>query len=863
MKRIFFAVLITLLVCTLMSSCAGLFGSGDNGGASDPLANKKQYKRIVYSDPDFNIVDVRSGIMDLLGPIGSVLASDEAEMDGEIVFGDTARQITARAKDALAAECAKSSKYNCGYVIYSEGNNVAVYWNHADLESIAVSTFVKECIDAKKLKLDDGVLAIKVYNKQELETEGRWELMEETHGAELTAAMRSLYSYFDGPNIAAWLANLYDPEIGGFYYSRSARDYEGFLPDLESTQQVFGILANIGAVPNRDTMIPDEIKRKIVEFARNLQSAKDGYFYHPQWPQDKSQLNTDRYGRDQGNAMSIISRFTYDTDGDGVADKLYPKYCTVEGDKCAIHDGTKESCSFPIATAYITDRMELGSFVSTSITSSVSSAVSHLNGSTVKATASVSSHPDYSSAAAFKAWLEAYNAGVGVDSGNAHNLAAISAEIYAHGYGDILIQHIKDSQKKLFDEQVAAGEEPTGIWQRAYNYRAVWGTYKYMAIFNDSLFQAAIDLKYAPYMIKSCLEVIKLPPNKDYAYNDLMNQWSAITNVISNIKKHYGADEANKLYEIVREDPVFLVENSIAKLEPFKVEDGSFCVRVDGTSPANIYGVPVAIGGLAEGTVNSTHIIVNMYGSICSALGLPKISLCTTDVGEEFVETILSVEPIEKIKVKAEGALDFEGTEIPSSVSLSQTSPGTTISITDNPDGDDSVLYYHSVVGESSGDAVVFKATGVGSGSYVFVSDMYIDSTSTSGATLLQLKFSGSSTTAYMLEMKISGKQIIIKESTSINAGAVVNELARVGVDEWFNLRIEYYNTVDSYGVPIIMVYVDEELVTTSENYYNSHSGAAPQTTYASMQIFSLRAVESHVYFNNTHAYKDAAEYEE
>jgi hypothetical protein len=59
------------------------------------------------------------------------------------------------------------------------------------------------------------------------------------------------------------------------------------------------------------------------------------------------------------------------------------------------------------------------------------------------------------------------------------------------------------------------------------------------------------------------------------------------------------------------------------------------------------------------------------------------------------------------------------------------------------------------------------------------------------------------------------------------------------------------------------MVYVDEELVTTSENYYNSHSGAEPQTTYASMQIFSLKSVESHVYFNNTHAYKDAKEYEE
>ncbi len=40
-----------------------------------------------------------------------------------------------------------------------------------------------------------------------------------------------------GREILSWLASLYDPKTGGFYYSVSARDSDRFFPDLESTYQ--------------------------------------------------------------------------------------------------------------------------------------------------------------------------------------------------------------------------------------------------------------------------------------------------------------------------------------------------------------------------------------------------------------------------------------------------------------------------------------------------------------------------------------------------------------------------------------------------------------------------------------------------
>ena len=46
-------------------------------------------------------------------------------------------------------------------------------------------------------------------------------------------ALRYLYEMYN-EGMYLWIAGLWEPEIGGFYFSNSARDHEGFLPDLES-----------------------------------------------------------------------------------------------------------------------------------------------------------------------------------------------------------------------------------------------------------------------------------------------------------------------------------------------------------------------------------------------------------------------------------------------------------------------------------------------------------------------------------------------------------------------------------------------------------------------------------------------------
>jgi hypothetical protein len=186
MKKLVLVTVVLSVALSLLTSCAGLFG-GDNGNQTpNPLDNGKQYKRIVYSSSDLNLTEVRTKIMDILGPMGGILDTDEAEIDGEIVFGSSSRKITADAKALLEADIAKSSKYDCGYIVYASENNIAVYWQYDDMADLAINTFISECLDKAKLKLTDGIVAIKLYDRRDFEMNGRSLKMAVDTGAPLS-----------------------------------------------------------------------------------------------------------------------------------------------------------------------------------------------------------------------------------------------------------------------------------------------------------------------------------------------------------------------------------------------------------------------------------------------------------------------------------------------------------------------------------------------------------------------------------------------------------------------------------------------------------------------------------------------------
>ncbi|MBQ7386732.1 MAG: hypothetical protein IJW03_01045 [Clostridia bacterium] len=56
----------------------------------------------------------------------------------------------------------------------------------------------------------------------------------------------------------------------------------------------------------------------------------------------------------------------------------------------------------------------------------------------------------------------------------------------------------------------------------------------------------------------------------------------------------------------------------------------------------------------------------------------------------------------------------------------------------------------------------------------------------------------------------------------------------------------------------MINVFVDEEHIITSQNFYGSHTeGATPNTAYTNATLLSLRAIETHVYLDNSKFIKE------
>ncbi len=172
-----------------------------------------------------------------------------------------------------------------------------------------------------------------------------WKRLEEHIGGEkgrcIVEALKELYALFTD-DIIDWFAGLYDKETGGYYYSASARDNEGFLPDAESTNQALNFWVSSGMCNEFGgsyvNAIPECMRERIPQFIYSLQDP-DGYFYHPQWGKN---IIVRRRARDFSWCMSMLKNF-------GVT----PKYKTIldkatdnESEQTLIPDHLKDRESF-------------------------------------------------------------------------------------------------------------------------------------------------------------------------------------------------------------------------------------------------------------------------------------------------------------------------------------------------------------------------------------------------------------------------------------------------------------------------------------------------------------------------------------
>ncbi|MBQ7387499.1 MAG: hypothetical protein IJW03_04980 [Clostridia bacterium] len=839
-------ILLGALCLTLMLSCGIFTGDEDDntgGGAFDG-----RFSQIVACQ-DIDITRLRSAVVEGQGAIPTVEPSAE-QKPHELIIGDTPRAATAAAKaEFLKRMSEESAEY--GYILYFDGDSVALYWNDDSLAGFAISDFLDICIARMNLELKDaGVIAMKFFKEKEMKTEAVWSRIKAVASDELYNALRRFATGFDGTATCEWMANLWDGDNGGFYYSNSARDNEPFRPDLESTYQVISWLKANGATSDVNALLPNEIKMKIVAFAKNMQYP-DGYFYHPQWAKGTDKLQTDRYGRDLSWATDLISRFTVDTDGDGVEEKQYPNYCAPSGLKCKEHSENGGACGSAIPVALRKN------------TSSVQAAVSKVTASAAKPVSSVLEKPDYSSPEAFVSWLERMNADIKNKPGlPSHYICALQHEIKARGYADELLDYLERVQDEVYKEQTANGETPSGLWAYEPTWSLAQSIQKYVTFFNDEKYGRPI--KYCKEAIATCIEIMIIDANGEKGLNDLMNQWNTIGHIMSNVKK-YNSDKPEvikELYDMVRARGVELIECLEKNLDAHRLGDGMYLSYL-GKSFATLYGVNVS-KGVRESDVNGQLLVTTLYRSVFLAFDYPVVPLCTEEDGYNFVDIITNSYPIEKNPLEPE--ISFENTELSSitDLALSKVTDIGAVSIVDDPQGDNGtrVLSFVSGKGDGKGDTLRISVRNNAGNCNIIEFDLLFAESSGSGEAL-QLKIGE----GLMLGIAKVGDYLKVQSLSDNGASPETHTLLsasdKLRADVWHRIRIEIYDPTGSETSPKVKFFVDNQCIDDASTvYFGSNVGTPYSSVCESVTLYSKASYETLLYLDNLYLSRESKYFE-
>ena len=794
------------------------------------------------------------------------------------IIGEYDHAVSKMAYAALERYFSGDDENNTIYVIYNDGTSVAIAYNSLVARYAAIEYFLT---NFKSIDLTTaGVVAYKEFNtasyvdetREALRAEGMAEAGKILSDAAINE-LKVLYGLYD-EQVYYWLANLYDPEIGAFYYSGSARDTQGFLPDLESTAEALIFMADSGMLSEYEgkfkDALPEEVKTAILNWTKGLQSSENGYFYHPQWGDD---ITNNRLGRDLGWAKRIINGFG-----------ARPFWTTPDG-----FGGENGKPGTAATASALTGRLGSGS---------VAAAVSK-----VIPTAA----PAYlSSVDAFITHLEkdynwdtnSYAAGNAIES----DLGQIIAK--GKTYTDALINFLNSKQKS------------NGLWENTVDKDSVNGFMKISGVYTS----LGVSIPKAEEAMKSVTTMLTSTDRPDHVCT-VYNAWESVANLLITIENKAGKEEADRLRVTFREDAANLIKITCDKIKLFEKDDGGFSYYIK-YSAARSQGVVVCVDKMAESDVNATNICTNsLINAMFDVFGIDQVERYYPVDFAYFSDMLVDLGAIVKDKVlKAEHATFDEydaalGNEVggvvtyPSDYSEnivgdfdsldSETYKWFQSSVVQNPDPTaavgDLVLYAKNFVDPTGTkqladkpSSTVFTMANAGIDSlancYVYDADMYFvsgylleDGTkyeygkkNSSGAAtsdpLIQLTFKTESLPCAQLNFNVyteNGKNYIkIGESYAGMDGKNNGVAGGIPMDEWVHLTIEYYKDYEVKEDGTTGAYQPKMKIFVNGTYWGecdaTITGAdkTGATNYYDRKIDRVaisyyRFLSSEIYFNN------------
>ena len=456
-----------------------------------------------------------------------------------------------------------------------------------------------------------------------IEREKQWEnLVSEVNalggdGEDFAAAVKELYSLYD-EDVMYWYAGLFDAKIGGFYFANSARDAEGYLPDIEATQHCLGFFEKFEGVYDYATVCPDWMKERIGKWIKGLQDP-NGYFYHPQWDKAFTDTKLARKGRDLNYGLGTMSKCgfqpTYDTPLGQKGDGLLP-------------DGTP--VDKPVAVAESATEVK----------------------EAPKKESTLKFSPHLETVEAFRAYLDGLYPDLCTRpywTGNqfSNQIGQIKAR-------DKMLREAGETVSicdMLIDWFNGRQNPETGNWYhpeegdaenapRRFSYEGNNSLLKIIDVYN----QFGAELHYPVEAARSAMKAItaETPPS---SVCDVYNTWFAVWQVINNIKDHSTLpDEKKAEYialirrELLKDAPT-AIRASKNKISLFKRPDHGFSYTPKGTSITS-QGMPVALPGFDESDTNASGISIGFIKFMFMAFELKMIKPFPADALPKYLELL-------------------------------------------------------------------------------------------------------------------------------------------------------------------------------------------------------------------------------
>ena len=938
-KHLILILTLMLTVLAVFSSCA--IDKGDGGDQTDISAITdyifKPGSSLTFLLSTAEAADTntdRERYNDLADLIFTELSVNDAELmisyaddtaakvKREIMLGRCDRELSRQAYREL--DKIKNETGESKYVIYSNGASVAIAYPDGDYDAaeIAARHFVDTYVIGKTyLTLKAGFEDSKAINmseyykaKAEEQIAAEWKSLEESMTADYLAhysdsakatklvsetieALRIFYRSFDNEKLVRWFANLYEPDIcvcnalygatvcertsycggAGFYFSNGGRDTAGFMPDLESTSQVFGFLKNSGMLDSVGGDIskafPAGEAEKMVMWVQAMQSPENnGYFYHPQWSVQESNANIARIGRDLSHAVNILKTFG--------ASPIYQTPSGVGGDG----DSTLPVSSLVSSSDKLTFRL-----AASSAAQAVSRVVSVADSSTP-------SHMLTESA-----WRK-YLAGLNIRTNSylvANEISSSSSAILARDK-ELAAMNADYRLTDILMDWFAENQNPnTGTWH--------WGSTDDPYYANNGVLKIITTYQSLGREFPNPLPAI------DNAINaltcatpinhvcDLYNTWFTISFICNNLRTYGNSGAAAEVVWALREKAPEAIKATATKMAACRCEDGSFSYH-PGVSSTSAQGLPVSPPGIEgdkiNGDVNAT--VICTYGNINYMFGALNLygapSICT-DADRFTFKNIISelgrVIKREEIDPYSPDTFDdfTAGNAAGYKFMTTVGDVGSHLSVvTDKREGaEGNVMQMHSGIG-SWDRFIIPTKTGLGGDAFIFETDICFDRAlymkdgnlcDVSDGSLMTLVLgSGESATAgfYALNAQMKNGEIFLYDMSSSKDGAPSSqytELARgFKPKEWFYIRLEHYKIDDA--TIRVKVYVGEtrdtaELVAVSDNFFDYYANkidnpkANPPaiSVYATSMLSVSTDIEQDILFDNLCIYKSRKAYEE